>query len=254
MVQLSGSENIILSGDELLSRDVGELPASPEKPLQIRAKFYKIGMMQYISHLDLVRTMTRIIVRSGVPAWYSQGFNPRLKLTFSLPLSIGTQSECEFFDIRLISPMSSAEIMSRLNRSLTDEMQIVAVYPGTRRFGDIAWADYEIKLTSPSLSENAARELADLYTSPLVVTKRSKTGDKEVDILPFLSLRSCRFDEGSVTLRALLSADSANYLNPEYLVRAAQDRLGLALDDPFGEFYTIVRKEVYLSDRTTIFR
>ena len=52
MVQLSGSENIILSGDELLSRDVGELPASPEKPLQIRAKFYKIGMMQYISHLD----------------------------------------------------------------------------------------------------------------------------------------------------------------------------------------------------------
>lgn len=254
MVQLPESENIILSEDALLTRDVGELPASPEKPLPIRAKFYKVGMMQYISHLDLVRTMTRIIVRSGVPAWYSQGFNPRLKLTFSLPLSIGTQSECEFFDIRLTAPMSSREVMARLNRSLTDEMQIVAVYPGTRRFGDIAWADYEIKLTSPSLTSETAHRLADLYTSPLVVTKRSKTGDKDVDILPFISLRSCRYEEGSVTVRVLLSADSANYLNPEYLVKAAQDRLGLALDDPFSECYTIVRKEVYLDDRTTVFR
>ena len=75
----------------------------PETQLNIpvRAKFYKIGSLQYISHLDLVRTMTRVLVRSHIPAWYSQGFNPRLKLTFSLPLSIGTQSECEFFDIRL---------------------------------------------------------------------------------------------------------------------------------------------------------
>ena len=43
--------------------------ATPEKPLPIRAKFYKVGMLQYISHLDLVRTMTRILVRSGIPAW-----------------------------------------------------------------------------------------------------------------------------------------------------------------------------------------
>ena len=72
------------------------------QPMQIRAKFYKIGMLQYISHLDLMRTMTRTLTRAGIPAWYSQGFNPRLKITFSLPLSIGTQSECEFFDIKLV--------------------------------------------------------------------------------------------------------------------------------------------------------
>ena len=57
------------------------------KPIPIRAKFYKVGSLQFISHLDLMRTMTRNMVRAGIPAWYSQGFNPRLKLTFSLPLS-----------------------------------------------------------------------------------------------------------------------------------------------------------------------
>ncbi len=234
--------------------DVSEMIATPENPLHIRARFYKVGMMQYISHLDLVRTLTRILVRSGIPAWYSQGFNPRLKLTFAMPLSIGTQSECEFFDIRLTSPMSDEEVKSRLNRALTDEIQITEVYLSDRKFSDIAWAEYEIKMVSPKLSSDTARALTKLYTEPLIITKHTKSGDKEVDILPGISLRACRFDDEGITLRVLLSVDSANYLNPEYLLSAAEARLGLKFEDPFTEYYTIMRREVYLADKTTIFR
>ena len=222
--------------------------------IPVRARFYKVGMLQYISHLDLVRTMTRILVRSGIPAWYSQGFNPRLKLTFAMPLSIGTQSECEFFDIRLTSPMDFDEIKARLNRSLTEEMQVLEVYQSPRKFNEIAWAEYEIKMTSPGLNAGTADALRELYTNPLVVTKRSKTGDKDVDILPYIDLRSCEYADGAVTIRALLSADSANYLNPEYLVKAAEAKLGIGFEDPFSEFYTIVRREVYLGDGATVFR
>ena len=165
--------------------------------IPVRARFYKVGMLQYISHLDLVRTMTRILVRSGIPAWYSQGFNPRLKLTFAMPLSIGTQSECEFFDIRLTSPMDFDEIKARLNRSLTEEMQVLEVYQSPRKFNEIAWAEYEIKMTSPGLNSGTADALRELYTNPLVVTKRSKTGDKDVDILPYIDLRSCEYSDGA---------------------------------------------------------
>lgn len=228
--------------------------ATPEKPLPIRAKFYKVGMLQYISHLDLVRTMTRILVRSGIPAWYSQGFNPRLKLTFAMPLSIGIQSECEFFDIRLTSPMSADEVKARINRALTDELQVTDVYLSDLKFSEIAWVEYEIKMTSPRLSSDTAHELTRLYTSSLVVTKHSKAGDKDVDILPNISLRSCRFEDGSVMLRLLTAADSANYLSPEYIMTAAEEKLGITFEDPFTEFYTMTRKEVYLSDKTTVFR
>ena len=231
-----------------------KVTATPDKPLPIRAKFYKIGMLQYISHLDLVRTMTRILVRSGIPAWYSQGFNPRLKLTFAMPLSIGTQSECEFFDIRLTSPMEADEVKARINRALTDELQVTDVYLSDLKFSEIAWAEYEIKMTSPKLTTDTARALTELYTNPLIITKHTKTGDKEVDIFPNISLRSCHFEDGSITLRTLISADSANYLNPEYLMEAAENKLGLCFEDPFHEFYTMIRKEVYLSDKTTIFR
>ena len=223
------------------------------QPMQIRAKFYKVGSLQYISHLDLVRTMTRNIIRAGIPGWYSQGYNPRLKLTFSLPLSIGTQSECEFFDMRLVEGMELSEVKCRINETLTDEMQIVDVYQSDRKFSDIAWAEYEIKMTSPKLCGKTAEELADLCSNPLIIMKRSKSGDKEVDIAPYIDLRSCEYSDGSITMKALLSADSANYLNPEYIIKAADSKLGITFEDPFTEFYSIMRREVYLSDKKTAF-
>ncbi len=223
------------------------------KPMPIRAKFYKVGSLQYISHLDLMRTMTRNLVRAGIPAWYSMGFNPRLKLTFSLPLSIGTQSLCEYFDIRLTAPMSFDEIKARLNTALTDEMQITDVYEPTTKFSEIMWSDYEITLTSPKLSAETAEKLTSLYTHPLVMTKRSKSGDKDVDIAPYIDLSECVFADGAVKIRALLSADSMNYLNPEYLVKAAGG-IGVTFDDPFTEHYTILRREVYLADKVHAFR
>lgn len=224
------------------------------QPMQIRAKFYKIGSLQYISHLDLMRTMTRNLTRTGIPAWYSQGFNPRLKITFSLPLSIGTQSECEFFDIKLTEDMPLDEVKRRINETLTDEMQIVDVYQSERKFSDIMWAEYEIKMTSPKLSADTAAAMRELYTNPLIIMKRSKSGEKETDIAPFIDLRECAYADGSVTVHALLSADSANYLNPEYIVKSAQEKLGVSFDDPFCEYYTIMRKEVYLADKVTRFR
>lgn len=224
------------------------------QPLSVRLKFYKVGSLQYISHLDLVRTLTRSILRAGIPGWYSQGFNPRLKLTFSLPLSIGTQSEFEFFDMKLVEPMEFDEIKRRINENLTNELQIVDVYEGGYKFSEIGWALYEIKMTSPKLSGETAQALAELYNNELVLTKRSKSGDKEVDISKYIDLQSCEYGDGSITVRALLSADSEGYLNPEYLIKAAEQKLGVVFEDPFEEYYTIVRKSVYLSDKKTLFR
>lgn len=224
----------------------------PETQLNIpvRAKFHKIGSLQYISHLDLVRTMTRVLVRSHIPAWYSQGFNPRLKLTFSLPLSIGTQSECEFFDIRLTRQTDFENIKSRLNESLTDEMKITDVYTPEHKFSEIAWSEYEIVIHSPSLDENSAEHMNAICTNPLVVMKRSKAGDHEVDISPFIKPRECESKSGELRLVALMSADSANYLNPEYLIKAACPRLGVTFDNLFEDYYSIVRKQVYFDDLT----
>ena len=58
----------------------------------LRIKFTKTGALQYISHLDLHRTFSRLLVRKNVPVWYSEGFTPHPRLVFATPLSVGAES------------------------------------------------------------------------------------------------------------------------------------------------------------------
>ena len=86
----------------------------------IRFKFKKVGNLQYISHLDLVRTMNKIIVRANLPLWYTEGFNPKPKMVFAAPLSIGCESFCEFLDLRLTERIDPEVAKERLNANMTE--------------------------------------------------------------------------------------------------------------------------------------
>ena len=232
--------------------------AKLETPKTVRIKFRKVGDLQYISHLDLQRTVARVLVRAKIPMWYTQGFNPHAKVIFGLPLSVGTESECEFIDLRIDRDISPAEVKERLNRELTEEMQILEAYEPTSKFQDIAWAKYEMCLRSAGADADMARKLEALYTtSPLNMTKKTKSGDKEIDITTMIRrikavYNADRADE--IRISAILSAGSAEHLNPEMLIKAAKEHLGILSGDPTKESYTILRTHVYLSDGCTEFR
>ena len=83
--------------------------------LPIRVLFKKIGSARYISHLDLQRAVVRALSRSGVAAAFTEGFNPHLKIVFSMPLSVYQESECEFFDIRLEGDSELSDVYARLS-------------------------------------------------------------------------------------------------------------------------------------------
>lgn len=230
---------------------------SDENPQPVRIKFRKVGMLQYISHLDLQRTVARVLARSGVPAWYTQGFNPHPKLVFALPLSIGTQSECEFLDIRLREYMPLEEVKERLNRALTDELSVICVYEPESKFSDIGFAEYEISVKTEGADEALAGRVRALFSAkPLMMFKHTKSGEKEVDISPLIRRIEVSFDSKTSLLRltALLSASSENYLGPEMLVTAMKDSLGILSHDPMTEAYTVFRTGVYLADGETPFR
>ena len=64
-----------------------------DEPRTLRVRFVKKGNLQYISHLDLQRTFGRVLVRAGLPLWYTKGFNPHIKMVFGMPLPVGAESE-----------------------------------------------------------------------------------------------------------------------------------------------------------------
>ena len=222
-----------------------------DTPRTVRFQFRKVGNLQYISHLDLQRTFIRVINRACIPVWYTKGFNPHAKLVFSTPLSVGAQSEYEFLDLRIDRDMPCEELMARLNGELTEELCITDAYLPTTDFSAIAWASYEYEVCTEGASADMAKALEQtLTTSPLTLVKRTKSGEKEVDIVPLIQSVAVRFDAetGNLRMQATLRALSTEFLNPEMLITGLKQKNGILASDPAKEWYTILRTAVMTED------
>lgn len=222
-------------------------------PRTIRLKFVKFGTLQYISHLDLQRTFTRIITRACLPVWYTKGFNPHIKMVFSTPLSVGSESVSEYLDIRIDREMSCEEIKNRLNAEMTSEFYVTDAYLPSSDFSEIKWATYKISITT----DGACKELAEsvkqtLTTSPLNLVKKTKAGEREIDIVPMIYSITSEYDseKGSLEIEATVSASSNEYLNPEMLISGLKTKLGILSTDPTKEYYSIMRTELLKEDMT----
>ena len=230
-----------------------EWPLLPE-PVNVRVKFQKIGDLQYISHLDLQRTLHRILVRAGIPMWYTKGFNPHAKIVFSTPLSVGAQSICEMVDIRIDRDMPCEEIKRLLNLEVTEELRILDVYRPTTKFSDIIWASYEIDIHEEGIA-STAQDIRDVINEDkLPAIKKTKSGEKEVDILPLIKDLSVNSSDKSnqITIKAVLCIDADRYLNPELLLSVIKEKTGILKNDE--AWYSILRTDTYLEDGVTRFQ
>ena len=219
-------------------------------PIVLRVKFFKKGDLQYVSHLDLVRTMMKVIVRADLPLWYTEGFNPKPKLTFAAPLSIGTESVCEFMDIRLTEKMDPALALAALNRNMAGDMQGVEAYYPDAKLTDLAWLFYRIEIDSAEDAECVAERCRFVLSRPeLKVIKKGKSGESEVDIKPLIQSAEVSVKAGKVVIDAYLSADQSKFLNPEYVVKVLKAEAGiLSSADITKESYTILRLAAYRAD------
>lgn len=224
------------------------------EPRTMRVRFRKVGNLQYISHLDLQRTFGRVLVRAGLPLWYTKGFNPHIKMVFGMPLPVGSESECEFLDIRIERDMSAQEIKARLNAELTHELAVLDVYPATCKFSEMAFAAYTYTVkTTGADAALADRVRAALAGGPLTVTKKSKSGEKEINVLDFVKSATVALEGDVITIEAVLTAGEGQYLSPEALITALRRETGILSGDPTAEQYRILRTKVLLADGKTEF-
>ena len=219
-------------------------------PITLRVKFRKVGNLQYISHLDLVRTMMKVIVRARLPLWYTEGFNPKPKLAFAAPLSIGTESVCEFMDIRLTEKMDPATAVELLNANMTAEMQAITAYYPEEKMTALRWLSYEIAMNTKGASEELAEKCREtLAEDELPVMKKTKSGEAIVNIKPLVRSSEVSFDGEKVRINCVLSADSSSFLNPEYVVKVLREKCGiLSSGDLVEENYSILRTNAYRED------
>lgn len=220
------------------------------EPKKIRVRFSKTGSLKFISHLDLNRTIQSAFRRSMLPIWYTQGFNPHPKTVFSLPLSVGTASLCEFMDFRMTEEVPYEEIICRLNASFPEELRVLDAYEPQTKFHDIGWADYEIRILTERavLTADTAREA---LSGEMIIEKIGKAGAYTLDIAPLIRLREAKNEGDSLVLMLMLSCDEQNFVNPKYVLDILTQRTSIPGE---RDDYTICRTEVYFADGITPFR
>ena len=224
------------------------------EPITYRVIFQKRGNLQFFSHLDLQRTWQRVLVRAAIPMWYTQGFNPHSKIVFGVPLPVGSEGMEEMVDLRIAREISCEEMKKQLNAEMTEEMQVSEAYIPKTSFGDIAWGVYEITLctdpdaTAAAATAEAIQAFFNTDTTPILMMKRSKSGDKEVDIRPMIhDLKATADRDGIIHIRTTLRAGNAENLNPEYLVKAMRHALSILpeTNPPSTTWYRILRIGFY---------
>lgn len=188
-----------------------------------RMRFSKTDEAAYISHLDLMHCMQRAIARAQLPVWYTEGFNPHIYISIALPLSTGYSGEWEFLDFNCTAEKIPDDAVARLNAVMPSGLSVQEIYPledGGRKVRDIAYSKFEITWEfDGGVPEGFVREAEQLFArDELRILKRSKRGEKEVNIRDYMRGITLEADADCVRAYTILGAGNNN-LSPEYLTK-----------------------------------
>jgi radical SAM-linked protein len=146
--------------------------------------------------------MMKIIVRSGLPLWYTEGFNPKPKLTFAAPLSIGTESVVEFMDIKLTERVPEEEVARVLNLNMTEEMKVLEAYYPESKLPTLSFLGYLITLDLGVNVDSCVTEIQNIFSMPTVeIVKKTKSGERMTDIKPMIKSFSVIGDGNKILIR-----------------------------------------------------
>ena len=188
---------------------------------EVRLRFSKTGQAKYISHLDTNRVFSRALARAKINLWYTQGFNPRPYMSFSLPLSLGVESYCENVDLRILDDLTDEEIKERMNKALPLGIRIVDIYEDFMDCHDIVYSDYVYKFEFKDNETALEKIIAVLESNEILAQKKAKQGKrrilKETDIKQFIVKYNASIRNNNIVLNIRLLAGPDKNLNPTLL-------------------------------------
>ncbi len=113
--------------DKTLVIEPKEEPIS--KTVQALITYRRYGRSLYISHIHAMRNFEMAFQRSKVGVQFTQGFNPKPKLEFVNPLSVGIAGDEEVMLAELIDSenLTEQEVKEKLGSALNDGYEIVQV-------------------------------------------------------------------------------------------------------------------------------
>lgn len=216
-------------------------------------KFTKEDSIKFISHLDLMRTLQKIIRRAELPIEYSRGFNPHMTLSIAQPLSVGHYSSGDYMDIVLVEDVEKELVIAKLNENapmgiaFLEATKIKMDYgPNEKRVPqamaliDAALYTIKIRYNNTSKTEKEVEDLLKLNEWNLI--KKGKKGDKEVNIRPLIKDIKFWIKDENLIISLLAPCGSREHLSPELFVTYIKEHTD---NSDMDAFTYIKREEMY---------
>jgi radical SAM-linked protein len=212
--------------------------------LKVRIKFKKSGVMKFIGHLDIMRYFQKAMRRTDIDIAYSEGYSPHQIMSFAAPLGVGITSDGEYIDIQIKTSVSSKAAVEQLNQAMVEGCEVLSF----RKLADdskiamsiVEAADYEVTFREGYAPAGKWEDKVEDFFSQeqIVVMKKTKKSEKEVDIKPMIY--SISSSDGEVFMQ--VASGSANNLKPELVMQAFCKYIGF---EPSEFALSIHRKELY---------
>lgn len=223
---------------------------------KIISKYTKTGNLKYISHLDVLRFIQRAVKRAGINAKYSEGFNPHMKTAFGFPLSLGTESIGEYFELELNENIAPDKFVDKMNKVMPKEMQILkADYTNESQslMARCAYAEYLIGIESESLNMDKLNELLTEMLEDGVIylrqkkNKKNKTVTKELNTKNYIKfLKAEQKHDNKATIQAVfITAEDGSMRVDELLKLLAEKAFTI-------DYHTIMKVDALDKDMKTI--
>jgi radical SAM-linked protein len=143
-------------------------PAGGDRVFRHRVTFEKVGDARLISHRNTMDVFERAIRAGGLPARYSEGFNPHMKLSMGPALPLGLESRHEVFDVEGVAAFGQ-DAAERINEKLPPGIRVAEVRElspaDTALSKAVKSARYVVRLDSPEHVTRAGEALANGWSA-----------------------------------------------------------------------------------------
>ncbi len=156
-------------------------------------EFQCTALARFLSHADLLRTLVRSCVRAGLTLKFSQGFNPRPRISLPLPKAVGLDSRGDVLCFQLADrcePVDEDHIDQCLSKQLPEGISVLSVTMTPSKHSlQPASANITIPLPAARMDEALHDKIKSLMDSAQCVITRTagKNKTKEIDIRQFVS-------------------------------------------------------------------
>ena len=218
-------------------------------------KFTKESSIKFISHLDLMRTIQRVIRRADLPMEYSKGFNPHMAMSIAQPLSVGVYSDAEYMDIVLVEELSEEEVINRLNAKTASGIKFlnakkVVNFEGQKKVPQsmalVDAARFTIKMICKDANIVEEKMKALEKESQWTTIKKSKKGEKEVNLKTMIKEMKYWINNDELIINIVVSSGSREHLSPDLVANYIKNNIPEIEEDAFVD---IKREEMYVLDK-----